>query len=376
VLSDAAHERNLKAVVLILVVAPLLCVVAAVILAWNRYVFPSDLALMALFFVFAQIGVTIGYHRMLTHQGFEAPQWLRFLLLSLGTTAFEGGPAQWTATHIKHHAHSDEEDDPHSPLAGFWHAHIGWLFHLKNYAPVSTYAPHLLQDPVVMFMERWWYPFAFTSVVLPLLAGGWTGLIWGAGVRIFLTTHITYSVNSICHTFGRRDFDTTDESRNNWIVGLLAFGEGWHNNHHAFPRSAFHGMRWWQFDLSGLIIRFLESVGLVWNVQRVTAEASSQQKIRAANAMRVAQDLRMQLLDRASSLDVQLRSAIEKRILAPVNSDDTRLRQSLKRLEDIRRNLAESTHMKKVRLQRYVAEIQNIAAASAHRITATNTVTH
>ena len=360
---EKAHaDTYLKIVITLLVVLPLVAVFAAMALLWNKYIFASDLILLGVFFFLAQMGVTVGYHRMLTHQGFQAPGWVKFCLLTMGATAFEGTPVQWTATHIKHHAHSDEEDDPHSPLAGFWHAHCGWLFSSKNYAPAAVYAPHLLQDRVVMLADKWAYLFTALSVIIPFAVGGWTGLIWGAGVRIFLTTHVTYSVNSICHTFGRRDYQTTDESRNNWVVALLAMGEGWHNNHHAFPRSAFHGMKWWQLDVSGIVIHLLEKVGLAWDVQRVPAETADAQRVRSQQSVRGANDLRMQILEHATALDAHLQSLMERQIIAPVDADGVQLQQSIERIADIRKNLGRATHMKKVRLQRYMKEVQDLAS--------------
>lgn len=358
------QERNLKIIVTALVVLPLLAVGTAIYLLWNTYVFASDMVLLGIFFMFAQVGITIGYHRMLTHQGFDAPQWLRALFLILGMTAFEGSPAQWTATHIKHHAHSDEEDDPHSPLAGFWHAHMGWLYQPKSYAPVAEYAPHLLNDRLVMFFDRWWGVFAIASAVIPFAIGGWTGFVWGAGVRVFLNTHITYSVNSICHTFGKRDFHTTDESRNNWVVGLLAFGEGWHNNHHAFPRSAFHGMKWWQFDMSGIIIHVLERVGLVWNVQRISHETQEAQQVRSRLGVPALQELRAQLLAHVQHVDKQIQSRLESRMSDILSHDDPeRLQRAAQRVTDIHATVLRATNLKKVRLQRYMKEVQELAAS-------------
>jgi stearoyl-CoA desaturase (delta-9 desaturase) len=183
--------------------------------------------------------------------------------------AVEGPAIEWASTHIKHHAHADQEGDPHSPVEGFFHAHLGWMF--KDPDPnTALYGRHLLHDPLVVFVNRTSVLWVALSLLIPFLIGGWTGLLWGGLVRIFLTHHVTWSVNSVCHTFGKRAFETPDQSHNEWLVGLLAFGEGWHNNHHAFPRSAFHGLRWWQLDLSGSIIWVLERCGLAKEVYRVT----------------------------------------------------------------------------------------------------------
>jgi stearoyl-CoA desaturase (delta-9 desaturase) len=205
---------------------------------------------------------------MLTHRGFRPHPIVKFVLLVLGSMALEGPALQWAATHIKHHAQADREGDPHSPVEGFFHAHMGWIFGADSADP-HVYSRNLVNDPVVVFVSRTSVLWAVLSLVLPFVIGGWTGLLWGGLVRIFLTHHVTWSVNSVCHTFGRREFETNDQSRNEWVVGLLAFGEGWHNNHHAFPRSAFHGLHWWQFDLSGYVIRALERLGLVHDVYRI-----------------------------------------------------------------------------------------------------------
>ncbi|HLG62128.1 MAG TPA: acyl-CoA desaturase [Ktedonosporobacter sp.] len=260
-----------KAIVLVTVVVPLLATVYATWLLWNRAVNWSDITLLLIMYSLTAFGVTVGFHRMLTHRSFRPHPVIKFILLVLGSMALEGHALEWAATHIKHHANSDREGDPHSPVEGFFHAHIGWIFNTEKADP-NVYCRNLVRDPMIVFIDRTFFLWAALSIVIPFAIGGWHGLLWGGLVRIFLAHHVTWSVNSVCHTFGRRDFETTDQSRNEWIVGLLAFGEGWHNNHHAFPRSAFHGLRWWQFDLSGYLIWTLERFGLVKDVYRVTPE--------------------------------------------------------------------------------------------------------
>ncbi len=260
--------KTSRYVVLVAVVVPFLATLLAIWLLWERAVHWSDLALLAAFYSLAALGVTIGLHRMLTHRSFQPHPVVKFILLVFGSMAVEGPALEWAATHIKHHAHSDHEGDPHSPVDGFFHAHMGWMFK-SSLADPNIYCRNLVKDPIVVFVSRTFLLWMILSLVIPFAIGGWTGLLWGGLVRIFLTHHVTWSVNSICHTFGRREFETKDQSRNEWIVGLLAFGEGWHNNHHAFPRSAFHGMHWWQFDLSGYVIWMLERIGLVREVYRV-----------------------------------------------------------------------------------------------------------
>jgi stearoyl-CoA desaturase (Delta-9 desaturase) len=261
------QSNSEKIFVFLGVVGPLIATVYAITLLWQRYVNWSDLALMFAFYLISGLGITIGFHRMLTHRSFETSKPLKMLLLIMGCMAWENNPTIWASTHIKHHAHSDEEDDPHSPLVSLWHAHVGWLF--ADGTDLESYGTWLRKDPVVVWVSRTWWMWGMLGMLIPFAIGGWSGLLWGGLVRMCLTHHITWSVNSVCHTFGRRPYSTADASRNNWLVGLLAFGEGWHNNHHAFPRSAFHGLEWWQFDLSAWIIRALEACKLVWNVHRI-----------------------------------------------------------------------------------------------------------
>ncbi len=258
-----------KIVMLVVVVLPFLATLFAIWLLWQRAVNWTDIALLIAFNVLAGLGVTVGYHRMLTHRSFQPNPVVKFIFLVFGSMAVEGPALQWAAIHIKHHAHSDREGDPHSPLEGFWHAHMGWMFKTTDADP-NVYCRNLVRDPIVVFVSHTFIFWVLLSLAIPFAIGGWTGLLWGGLVRIFFTHHITWSVNSVCHTFGKREFETRDQSRNEWIVGLLGLGEGWHNNHHAFPRSAFHGLHWWQFDLSGYVIWTLERVGLVRDVYRVT----------------------------------------------------------------------------------------------------------
>lgn len=270
-----------KAVVLFIVVVPFIGTIYAMVMLWNQWVTWRDVALMLVLYVISGMGITVGFHRMLTHKSFETTRWNKAMWLIFGSFALEGDPITWASTHIQHHAHSDDDEDPHSPLQGLWHSHVGWLFGHKN--NVAVYGTWLKKDPVVVWVSKYWGFFTVLSFLIPFAIGGWSGLIWGGLVRIFLTHHVTWSVNSICHTFGSRDYNTRDASRNNFIVGLLAFGEGWHNNHHAFPRSAFHGLRWWQIDFSAYMIRFMEAIGLVWNVQRVKEEDLHKRMIPAKN---------------------------------------------------------------------------------------------
>ncbi|HLI90169.1 MAG TPA: acyl-CoA desaturase [Ktedonobacteraceae bacterium] len=272
-----------KAVVLVVVVVPFLATLFAIWLLWSRIVHWSDVILLAGMYSFIALGVTVGYHRMLTHRSFRPHPIVKFLLLMLGSMALEGPAIEWAATHLKHHAQADREGDPHSPVEGFFHAHMGWMFGDSTADP-HTYCRYLLDDPMIVFVSRTFLLWSLLSLVIPFALGGWPGLLWGGLVRIFLTHHVTWSVNSVCHTFGKRAFETNDRSRNEWVVGLLAFGEGWHNNHHAFPRSAFHGLHWWQFDLSGYVIRALERCGLAHDVYRIPPAMMARRLARTAAA--------------------------------------------------------------------------------------------
>jgi stearoyl-CoA desaturase (delta-9 desaturase) len=272
-----------KITILLVVLIPLLATALALRLLWQRAVHAPDLIVLAVMYALVAVGVTVGYHRMLTHRSFRARPLVKLLLLILGSMAFEGPAIEWAATHTKHHARADREGDPHSPVDGFFHAHLGWIFRDGDADP-RVYCRHLLKDRIVTFVSKTFLLWALLSLAIPFgigwLLGGWglalTGLLWGGLVRMFLTHHVTWSVNSVCHTFGRRAFETTDRSRNEWIVGLLAFGEGWHNNHHAFPRSAFHGLHWWQFDVSSYVIWTLERLGLARDVYRIPAAVVAQ----------------------------------------------------------------------------------------------------
>ncbi len=261
------HPLAFKAIVLIGVIVPFLATVLAVYLLWERAVSWSDLMLLAIMYSLIRLSEEVGIHRMLSHRSFQPHPAVKFVLLVLGSMAVEGPVLEWAAIHIKHHARADREGDPHSPLEGFFHAHIGWLFKDRIPDP-GMYCRHLLKDPIIVLVNRTYGLWVLLSLVLPFVIGGWTAFLWAGLVRIFLVHHVTFSTNSICHIFGKREFETTDESRNQWIVALLSFGQGWHNNHHAFPRSAFAGLHWWQLDISGYLIWTLERLGLARDVYR------------------------------------------------------------------------------------------------------------
>jgi stearoyl-CoA desaturase (delta-9 desaturase) len=232
-------------------------------------------------------GIGMGYHRLLTHRSYETPKVVEYFVAVCGTLTLEGGPISWVATHRIHHQKSDQEGDPHSPREGGWWAHAGWIVtgeanHNKT-ALMSHYAPDLGKDPFYVWLNTYHYvPLIVLGLVL-LAVGGWSMMLWGVCVRVVVGLHATWLVNSAAHMWGRRRFATLDDSRNNWWVALLTFGEGWHNNHHAHPTSARHGLRWYEFDLTWIQIRFLQLLGLVRSVKVANAAlaASPREAVRS-----------------------------------------------------------------------------------------------
>jgi stearoyl-CoA desaturase (delta-9 desaturase) len=278
------------------VIVPFLAFIVAIPLLWNSLVGWTDLAILALLYPLAAIGVTVGFHRMLTHRAFETYRPIKYALAVLGSTGVQGDVISWVSDHRKHHAFTDEEGDPHSPhvghgegalagLRGLFHAHVGWLFMHHSGAEAKRFAPDLLEDRGMRKISKKFIPIVLLSLLIPFglgylltgeLAGALTGLLWGGFVRIFMLHHVTWSINSICHYFGRRRFETDDESTNVAWLSVLSLGESWHHNHHAFPRSAVHGLRWYEVDLSALVIGALQRMGLAWNVVRITPERQEQ----------------------------------------------------------------------------------------------------
>ena len=268
---------------------PLVGLIVAIVLLWDRAIGPLELALLVGLYLLTGFGVTLGFHRMFTHRALESSRAFRALAGVLGSMAVEGPLITWVADHRKHHAFSDREGDPHSPhvghgsgLAGLWHAHVGWLFETQGQADWKRYARDLYEDAGMRRIGRRFPVLAALSLLIPTALGfvahGFTlegavrGYIWGGLVRIFLVHHVTWSVNSVCHFFGRRRFDVEDQSTNVGWLALVSLGESWHHNHHAFPRSAYHGLRRREIDPSGLIISGLSRLGLAWNVVRITPE--------------------------------------------------------------------------------------------------------
>ena len=270
------------------VVVPFLGFIAAVVTLWGGLVGVRDLAIFAVLYTLTGFGVTVGFHRLLTHRSFTAPPAVRGVFAVLGSMSLQGAVIHWVADHRKHHTFTDEPGDPHSPhlhggdgvrgvFAGWWHAHTGWLFDRTERASARRFARDLREDPVIRFVDRWFFAWVLLGLAIPF-AAGWilggtltaalTALLWGGFARIFLQHHATWSVNSICHMYGSRPFALDDESRNNWVVALVAMGEGWHHNHHAFPTSARHGLQRFQYDPSYWLIRVLELLGLASDVKR------------------------------------------------------------------------------------------------------------
>lgn len=249
-------------------------------------------------YLFGSLGINLGYHRLLTHRSLACPKWLEHIFVMLGVCCMQDAPARWVAVHRRHHEHADRQDDPHSPLVNFFWGHVGWMLvenrDLARLGIYERYAKDILRDPFYRRLERTllypiivlssWVAYFIGGVAVSLFTGEGIGaatqfgtslLVWGVFVRTIVVWHITWSVNSAAHVWGYRNYATDEDSRNNWVVGLLACGEGWHNNHHAYPHSAKHGHRWWEVDIIFGFVRVLEAVGLVWDVSRPPARLRS-----------------------------------------------------------------------------------------------------
>ena len=271
---------------------PFFVTAVAVVALWGDWVGWSDVAVFALMYLLSGFGVTVGFHRMLTHRAFQTHKITRYVFAYLGMLSVQGPLIQWVTDHRKHHALSDQEGDPHSPhvghgdgvmgaMRGLWHAHTAWLWRTHGQARAHKYAKDLVEDRGMRVLNRKFPLIVLASLLIPAVLGGllsWslkgavTGLIWGGFVRIFLQHHVTWSVNSVCHFFGKRRFDVEDQSTNVFWLALPSLGESWHHNHHAFPRSAEHGLKWYEIDLSALIIRGMAKVGWATNVVTIPAE--------------------------------------------------------------------------------------------------------
>jgi len=286
------HETRDRIITGVATVLPFLALAAVCWQAWADLLHWSDVAVFVIMYIATGLGVTVGFHRYFTHRSFKTSRPMRAILAVLGSAAIEGPVISWVADHRKHHRFSDREGDPHSPhvghgggwrgaLTGLAHAHMGWLFIHTERGAKSRYAPDLLKDPIVRFADRNFLAWALAGLAMAFglgwaiggtLLAALTGLLWGGGVRMLVVHHVTYSINSLCHFFGRRRFTTDDHSRNLLWLAIPSFGESWHNNHHAFPTSAFHGLRTLEIDPGGWVIWTLEKCGLAWNVVRIPVE--------------------------------------------------------------------------------------------------------
>ena len=255
-----------KIVLLIWAIGPLVGTLWAMATLWRDWITLEEFTLFLVLYFLTGMGITAGFHRLLTHSSFETPAPVRATFLILGCMAAQGRPIDWASNHLKHHAFSDHDGDPHTPTEGLFHAHLGWFF-TGEPADREKYGKRWENDRVIQFIDRTTVVWLVLGLVIPYLIAGWGGFLWAGLVRVAFLNHATFAVNSICHAFGSRDFETKDESRNNWLVAALTFGEGWHNNHHAFPAMAYHGMSWRQFDATAVVIKFLEKVKLARNVK-------------------------------------------------------------------------------------------------------------
>jgi stearoyl-CoA desaturase (delta-9 desaturase) len=284
---NAKAKRRARTITLLTVCMPLMGFVVAVFSGWLRHISATDvIALTSLYFL-TTLGITLGFHRLFSHRAFRTSRIVETTLIIFGSMAAQGPLLSWVAIHRRHHTYSDRDGDPHTPnrgeqkerayFEGVWHAHVGWLFK-HEMTNTRIYASDLLKNKLVVRMSQpdYYLGSVMAGLLLPAIACGlasmtWMGavrgLVWGGLVRLFLVHHATWSINSICHLFGSRPFPSRDSSGNVSWLSLFTLGESWHNNHHAFPRSAYHGLRWWQMDLTGCIVFALAAVGLVWDVQ-------------------------------------------------------------------------------------------------------------
>jgi stearoyl-CoA desaturase (delta-9 desaturase) len=259
----------------------------------------ADLVVLGIGYTVTGLAVSVGFHRLFAHRSFETNRPARVTFAILGCMAGQGGVTRWVAVHRRHHANTDKAGDPHSPilsgtgirgaLRGLWHSAIGWHVGTRERTSYRHFAPDIVNDPILQVIDRYYFVWLGISLVVPTLLGGLVGLswrgallgfLWGGLIRLCLYQHATYSVNSICHFFGSRPFATHDASTNNLIVAILVFGEGWHNNHHAFPSAARNGFAWWQIDVSAYVILLLKALGLARNVKNPSAADIEARKLR------------------------------------------------------------------------------------------------
>jgi stearoyl-CoA desaturase (Delta-9 desaturase) len=287
-----------RRLVLLVTIVPFAGFLWAVVNFWGGGLSWTDAGIAVAFYVFTGFGITIGFHRLFTHRSFETNRFITGTLAIAGSMAVQGPIIKWVADHRRHHAYSDQEGDPHSPhlddgpgvkgvVRGLWHAHLGWMLNDENTSP-RRWCPDLLKDSTIRKIDRFFplwmvltfaLPPVFGFLITGTLQGAFTAFLWGSLVRVFMLHHVTWSINSICHFYGKRPFESDDYSTNNWLLSLISFGESWHNNHHAFPSAAVHGIERGQFDITGLTITGLEKLGLARNVKRVNEKQKLQKAV-------------------------------------------------------------------------------------------------
>jgi stearoyl-CoA desaturase (Delta-9 desaturase) len=318
--AEHAHDRmpRLQQIVMFFsVVGPFIGLIAAIALLWThgRIGWPEVLAMVVMYSL-TGFGVTIGFHRLLTHRSFETPKPIRIFLAICGSAAAQGMAIRWCATHRRHHQVSDQDGDPHSPhlhgdgpldmLRGMWHAHVGWCF-AADREDLGRSVSDLLNDPSMLLVDQLYFLWVGLGLLIPAVALGlyahsWhgfvSGLIWGGLLRVFLMQHVTWSINSVCHVWGTRPFHSADHSANNFPIAIVSLGEGWHNNHHAFPTSARHGLRWWQIDTTYMVIKAMSWVGLAHNV-RTPSNTAMQAKLKQLSPPKPLQEIASATADAA-----------------------------------------------------------------------------
>ena len=251
-----------------LIISHVAAVAALFLWSW-----PALVCGILLYWVAGSLGIGMGFHRLLTHRGYKVPKVVEYFLVTCGTLALEGGPIQWVTTHRIHHAHTDRHGDPHTPRDGGWWAHVGWILRGTaqdhDDATRKRYASDLIKDRYYRWLDVYYWVPSIALIIVLLVFGGWGVMLWGVFLRVTVGLHSTWLVNSATHLWGKRRFVTAEDSRNSWWVALLTFGEGWHNNHHAFPTSARHGLRWYEIDLNWWGIRVLQLVGVARAIKQV-----------------------------------------------------------------------------------------------------------
>ena len=251
---------------------------AAAVAALFFWSWPAVISAVILYWVAGSLGIGMGFHRLITHRGYKVPKLFEYFLVTCGMLAIEGGPVQWVTTHRIHHAHADQTGDPHTPRDGGWWAHVGWILRRNaqdhDLATLERYAPDLITNRYYILLDRFYYVPLIILAVSLLVFGGWSVMLWGIFLRVTLALHTTWLVNSATHMWGRQRFETGEDSRNSWWVALLTFGEGWHNNHHAHPTSARHGLKWYEIDLNWWGIRVLQLLGLARGIKRARFDST------------------------------------------------------------------------------------------------------